>query len=616
MSRPSRVRALLLLILFGAAGCQDYNFNPVGHCLIQPGTERVTLSIISTADVLFVVDDSGSMGGKQVALAQAFSAFITQLDQTNAARQAAGLEAIDFHLAVTTTSVFLDNPTTASCRSDCPGTGTSQVCCTTSGDRPIAPLHVPKTCSGNSDCSTGYCGTDCTGLLGDKVCCDATTKAVSANPADQAPVACATPGAACGSVQTHFTFDSVCAAGNATNGARYPQGDFVGAAGNPRVLHFDKQLYDPAVAKNKQGYTRQQLIDFFASQPSPGTWRGNVIVGTCGSGEEQALEAGRLAVEKAVAKQQMDTVDGSGQSVASPAEWLHDNSKLVLVFVGDEDDCSSPQDPTGGVILSGPPGDDTCVHDGENGTTPKRFPVSDIVGYFASLGRPMGAAFIVSTFDSVCQDQSCTPGQCCGIDASGNFACPDPSGALVCRTATCGGQAGGIRLLDAYGQLSAAGADTVAGSVCDPHFDQVLQRIAEIVKPPAGLILPTQPAASVVTLLRIADVRGLTRKTCTGPAPVGTSGAGLDAYDWWFTATRDPGPPSTPTRYIYINHSTGNCEANPGETYAADYLGLVPSTGCTSDADCAAALGGQAGSWTCDGYQAGPPAVPGTCLCY
>jgi hypothetical protein len=48
MSRTCRARvsfAVALLVL--AAGCQDYNFNPVGHCLIQTGTKLVTLSNLS-----------------------------------------------------------------------------------------------------------------------------------------------------------------------------------------------------------------------------------------------------------------------------------------------------------------------------------------------------------------------------------------------------------------------------------------------------------------------------------------------------------------------------------------------------------------------------------------
>jgi Mg-chelatase subunit ChlD len=91
MPRPVRARALAAFLAATAAGCQDYNFNPVGHCVIQPGSQRFTLSSVSTADVLFVIDDSGSMGGEQAALARNFDAFIANLDRTNAARASGGM---------------------------------------------------------------------------------------------------------------------------------------------------------------------------------------------------------------------------------------------------------------------------------------------------------------------------------------------------------------------------------------------------------------------------------------------------------------------------------------------------------------------------------------------
>src|SRR5512140_2826268 len=120
MSRPLGVRGMLALVAVLAAGCQDYNFNPVGHCVIQPGSERVTLSSVSTADVLFVVDDSGSMGAEQDALAANFGAFIDNLDLANATRVASGLQPFDFHIAVTSTSVFWNYQTSATCSSTCP----------------------------------------------------------------------------------------------------------------------------------------------------------------------------------------------------------------------------------------------------------------------------------------------------------------------------------------------------------------------------------------------------------------------------------------------------------------------------------------------------------------
>ncbi len=81
MSRPFRTRTLVAVVGLVAAGCQDYNFNPVGHCLIQPGGDQFTLSSVSTADVLFVVDDSGSMEGEQLRLADDFGDFVDNLDE-------------------------------------------------------------------------------------------------------------------------------------------------------------------------------------------------------------------------------------------------------------------------------------------------------------------------------------------------------------------------------------------------------------------------------------------------------------------------------------------------------------------------------------------------------
>jgi hypothetical protein len=627
MSRPSRVRVLALTTLVAAAGCQDYNFNPVGHCLIQPGTERITLSDISTADVLFVVDESGSMGGEQEKLAQNFQAFIGNLDQTNVARRDAGLDPIDFHLAVTTTSVFLNNPTTASCRSDCSGAPGEHVCCQATN----APFRVVKQCAASADCTTAgtECRTDCNGFLGEGVCCDPSTHV----PPRTELLPCETDGVACGDLQRHYRFPTSCRQGNATEGTFYPRGDFIGHAENPRVLHFDKELYlterppslpacSAGTSCNRQGFTADQLKDWFARDAGGGSFEGNVVAGTCGSGQEQALQAARLALEKALSSQQKDS-DGS------TAEWPHADSKLVLVFVGDEDDCSSPEDATKGVILTGTTGQDSCVQDASlpDGQR-KQFAVSEVVDYFAGLGRPLGAAFIAST-QAVCEDETCTAGLCCGVDASGAPTCLDAMNQPVCRTDTCGAQGAGFRMLEAASQFRSKGADVVTGSICDPDFDKILIRIAEIVKPPSGLLLPTQPAGSDITLVRIANAKGETRKTCHGPAPATLTAAEADAagWDWWFTETREQVSaedrhPWTATRNIYVNHATGNCEANPGETYSADYLGRLPAAGCQSRDGCAEALGGRTADWSCfaglnaDGSFIEPTSTaPGTCVC-
>ena len=621
MSRTSRVRVLALTALLAAAGCQDYNFNPVGHCLIQPGSERVTLSNMTTADVLFVVDDSGSMGGKQQKLADNFSAFIDNLDATNVTRRTGGLTPFDFHVAITTSSVFYNPITTSQCRDDCPGGGGELLCCNSAGS---APALTVQTCTGASDtsCALGSCENDCYRYLGQFVCCDPGTKL----PAQTQKIPCTYAGSACGDFQTHYFWTSgVCTPGIAVNGEPYPQGSFVGAAGNPRVIHFDASLY-PATASgtpvNNQGFTSDQLKTFFSQ---------NIDAGTCGSDEEQALQAGKLAVTKALSGEQLDTVGPTGTPGSFPAGWPHDNAKMVMVFVGDEDDCSSPPADQAGVVLSGSPGADTCVTDAALPADQQReFPVSSLVSYFTGLNRSLGAAFIVSAKSGsgdTCVDGACTAAICCDTACTGSSS--------VCATSTCGGQAPGSRLLAAADRLRAQGADVVEGSICDPNFSDILNRIAEIAKPPSGLLLPSQPASDQVCVLRIANTAGKTVKTCFGPAPATMTAAQAAAanYDWWFTATREQvtdaeKQPTDASRYVYINLAANSCVADSGETYSADYLGRLPAGGCSgatpdvADANCAASLGGQSTDWTCFAGtdSTGACTVPtgttvGTCIC-
>src|SRR6266545_4369501 len=112
LRRPTIACVLVLL-----AGCQDYNFNPVGKCIIQPGASRIKIANLSTADILFVVDDSGSMEPAQANLARNFVAFINALAATQTDRQAKGLDALDFHVAITTSSVFENQARGRTCTS-------------------------------------------------------------------------------------------------------------------------------------------------------------------------------------------------------------------------------------------------------------------------------------------------------------------------------------------------------------------------------------------------------------------------------------------------------------------------------------------------------------------
>jgi len=663
---PFRARALVATLALLAAGCQDYNFNPVGHCLIQPGSQSFTLSSISTADVLFVVDDSGSMAGEQQRLADAFSSFVGNLSTSNTARLAAGLPPIDFHLAVTTTSVFWNFEANQTCSSSC-GSASGNVCCISGA----TPALQPRKCPNGNECTVAgtSCRTTCNGYKGEGYCCAADNTFPQAAISDV--IRCDRVGAPCGKLETHYNYGSACATGDTgllrvapiENGWPYPDGAFVGIASdttstaNPRVIHYDKRLYTSADHRNAQGFDRTQLDGFF---------RQNVQVGICGSGEEQGLQGGRLAVEKAFAGQQKDTYtydyvagltststpgttsswDPVSRTAGNAARWPNPNSKLVLVFVGDEDDCASPPDPSGGVVmLPQQAGQDACVHDGDpnwSGWAPgeyaivgnKQKPVGEFVDYFTSLGRPLGAAFIVSATSSTSND-SCSGGSCVA-DICCDYVCTGSTD--VCALGVCGGQGPGSRLLDTAHQLQAKGVDTVIGSICDPNFGGLLNSIAEITKPPDTLTLPSVPAEGALAMLRIVQPNGDTRKICGQPLPPSQPtnyATVLEAqnteFDWWFTPTKDPGPPSdnlagnstvaVPTKYVYVNTAKGHCQLAPGETWALDYLGIVPartdpndpnSGGCATAAECTAKLGGQPGAFKCFKV---PDLDRGTCTC-
>jgi hypothetical protein len=671
--RTRRLAPLALAALSVLAGCQDYNFSPVNQCLIQPGSERVTLSDISTADILFVVDDSGSMGGEQQSLQQSFDAFVNNLRVENLVRVQNGLEPIDFHIAITTTSVFLNKPVQgdAECQSGCAGAA-GQVCCNLTTKQPLTQ-HRP--CATNADCTAPggpwTCKTTNVGLSGESTCGDA-----AGNPLKD-PVGCATLGQKCGEIQQRYAFThgprscranadcrngdtcrtgctgapsagTYCCSAAGTidqlqcnpgvadqSGAApygeytlYPRGDFVKARTSasgapPRVIHFTKDLFctrtpdgsacaclgtgapatcDPPVINNAEITKR---IDWF---------KANVLVGTCGSGQEQGLEASRRAVKKAL------RLDGQKQpDDVLPSEWPHERSKLVTVWVGDEDDCSTPENASGGVIMTLPPAADACETDG---TLPaaqqKRYPLDQFSSFFTGLGRPLATGFIPSATGESCVDAACEAGICCDGYCTG-------SAAVCTLNGVCGGQGAGYRYIELSKSFRTLGSDVVVGSICHPgapgtppDFSSILFRVAEVVKQPTGLQLPTQPATAGLTILRIVGADGKTRKTCSEPAPFGTSGAALDAYDWWFTDGNDlhSQVPTGASRFIHINQEVLRCTANPGETYSADYLGLVPAPdGCATAIDCEVALGVRKTPWVCEKEAGAPVGSRGSCIC-
>jgi len=630
MDRRVSIVAVCVTALLAASGCQDYNFNPVGHCLIQPGTSRVTLSSVSTADVLFVVDDSGSMATEQLTLGANFNQFLTVLAAENQARDLdPDLEPVDFHIAVTSTSVFYNQPPAYNsiCTDQCPTAPGSLVCCLYNSDFPDPKLTYPQSplcstsaapgdpglCSGSNVCQGDTNGW---AWLSSTSCGNATTKAPER-------IACSTKGEPCGDLDQYYKRQGVCdmsylaASSSELRTVPFPQGEFMAAPGNLKVTHFTRDLNWAGGASDP---TLAPLVTEFSE---------NVDLGTCGSAEEQGLEAAKLAVEKALAGRQAVPRCPSSWTPSDPTScWPHPDSKLVVVWVTDENDASSPISAATGVVATTPDSNDLAAE-------ARKYPVARYADFFTSLGRPFGAAFVTSVNKG------------CGI---GTTAC---SPGACCESSCTGSESGSTRYFELSEQLAARGVDVVRGSICDP-FGATLAKIGEIVVPPKSLFLPTQPAASVVTILRIARPDGSTRKTCSPPAskapatfpgglpPAAPLPAGAwtepnaQAYiqslaeDWWFTTAKITDTsswqdrlPAAATQYVYINHATGDCEANAGETYSADFIGNLPamvcdedglcSGGCDSADDCLAALGGtDVANWTC--YKA-VVGRPGTCLC-
>ena len=68
-------------MLLGPGGCQDYGFEELPSSVIREKRFTVTVSVSQDVDILFVIDNSRSMVGEQLALAASFRAFTDVLDE-------------------------------------------------------------------------------------------------------------------------------------------------------------------------------------------------------------------------------------------------------------------------------------------------------------------------------------------------------------------------------------------------------------------------------------------------------------------------------------------------------------------------------------------------------
>lgn len=90
--------ALAPLALLACVGCNDHPLKPICYGHYTETTTQVSLDSRRKVDILFVIDDSGSMGEEQGALAANFSVLVEQLESLEVGA--------DYRIAITTT----DNP--------------------------------------------------------------------------------------------------------------------------------------------------------------------------------------------------------------------------------------------------------------------------------------------------------------------------------------------------------------------------------------------------------------------------------------------------------------------------------------------------------------------------
>lgn len=87
--------ALASLALLACVGCNDHPLKPICYGHYTESTTQVSLDSRRKVDILFVIDDSGSMGEEQGALAANFSVLVEQLESLEVGA--------DYRIGITTT---------------------------------------------------------------------------------------------------------------------------------------------------------------------------------------------------------------------------------------------------------------------------------------------------------------------------------------------------------------------------------------------------------------------------------------------------------------------------------------------------------------------------------
>lgn len=229
-----------------------------------------------------------------------------------------------------------------------------------------------------------------------------------------------------------------------------------------------------------------------------------VVVGTGGSGKEQPFRAMELALSPAL----LDNVN---------LGFLRSGSRLAVVFLTDEDDCSDSATPKGITDTTTNGGNNQCHNDAGDGVDYK-FTKIDTIDHYESFLKgaigPTGAQEVrdvvlagIIAVDPVLKEPTCgNTGNswCCGgalnstscstsatSCASYEHTVTSGSNSVVGATYCCGGTAGACTSTcstaydkaDRFERLFSRfpAKATLMGSVCDASFAQTLEQIAGLI---------------------------------------------------------------------------------------------------------------------------------------
>lgn len=410
--------ALITFFFVFSVGCQDYVFEPVLSGFITSVSREVHIPLISNVDMLFVMDDSGSMTGNQANVARNLDHFIQLFEDRNAQRELDDLEPLDFQIGVASTSILQN--------------------IVYDGD-----LFASREYAQRSDDS--------------------------------------------------------CLEGSAYDivpGTPYPEGELMAAGNNYKILttqHF---------RENKQDAIRQ--------------FRENIRLGACGSGQEQGFEAMRRVL------------------VNNP-EFFREQSRLVVIFISDEEDCSDMTDSFVSYIISSTAGQiDTRLDPDYNHALT---PVETYKRYLDDLAFDRKGSVAIASIVSAVGDppHDMEPGLC--FDEICAAECPETDEQRIRhQPCWCGGHTPGGRYLELARMYSPD--DHIMDSICQHDFSDTLGELVRIAEVDQCLQLGARPnnddtSLVLVRIERTRDDGEVEQIVCSPPASPGEQACDAGA-DWWY----------------------------------------------------------------------------------